>query len=537
MAEPATRVEQTIFGSPILRDRGPARPGAQHWRALYYFNLYRIALAVFFVTIALDTSRIGILGQASPLLFRVASFGFALTALIFLFTITRGRPTYHFQARAQLFGDVLFLLLLMHASGGASSGLGLLLVVVVAGSGVALGGRRSLFLAAAATVLVLVEHFAFDVSRANSGQIGFLGIALLGTAFLMHAVAQRMRETEALAERRGVDLANLEQLNALVIERMQTGVVAVDNHGTVRMVNDQARQLLPASPAHDGPAPLAEFSTELALLVERWRQRNDGEGLELGIHDGTLLARLLPLGDATDAALIFVEDMTVAERQALQLKLAALGRLTISIAHEIRNPLGAISHAGQLLSESSGMGASDRRMVEIIIEHSRRIDRLIQDVMQLGRKRGPDRKRLDLKKWLSEFARDFETSHPETNGRITLNHEATTVDTDPVQLNQVLFNLCENALHHGDRERPKLTLRCGVDNGSGRSFIEVENRGEPVPAELEERLFEPFFTTSPKGTGLGLFIARELVEGNGARLVYRRLATGACFRIEFKAAK
>lgn len=528
----------TIFGTEILRDAVSAQASTEYWRLLYYINLYRLGLAVFFVTLAASRAQIGSMGEYAPQLFLFVSLVYAVFGLFSIATITNGRPGFGTQARLQFLTDIALITLLMYASGGIMSGLGLLLVVIIAASGVVLGGRVMVFLAALATVLVLLEH-GFTVifeRRASAGfvHIGLLGTGLFATAFLIYGLARRMRRTEELAERRGIDLANLGQVNALIIQRMHTGVLLVDGTGEVRLMNDTARDMLGAN---GGEAPLVAVAPELAAQLERWR-RQPGRAMQSvagrapGAH---LLPRPVALGEGADAGmLVFLEDTTVTEQQAQQMKLAALGRLTAGIAHEIRNPLGAVSHASQLLAESAQLNAQDQRLIHIIGEQSRRMNQIIESVMQLGRR---DRLRpatFDLQPWLRNFVTNLqETEHlPADTFRVT--GTAITVNMDPDQLRQVLVNLCENAVRHGHGAGAPVELDSGNDTASGRPVLDVIDHGGGIPADIADRVFEPFFTTAAQGTGLGLYIARQLCEGNGGRLDYFPVAGGGSrFRIAF----
>lgn len=523
----------------------PGAPNpAQTWRPLRLFNLYRLTLSGFFVALALSDLNVRPIGEYNQHLFNITALIYLLFSIGTSFTIRWRRPGFTTQVYGQALFDIIAITLLMHASGGTTTGLGMLLIIAVAAGAMLLEGRTALSLAAIATLFILGEHLYFQLSNPQLAtaytHTGLLGATFFVTALLARALAKRIRESEALAARRGIDLANMEQLAEYVIQRMQTGVVVVDRDGRIWQINDSARQLLGLAPLAENP-PLAQSSPPLAKQYQRWLNEPGYRPQQFHTTVAELLPRFAALGDEA-STLIFLEDTAAMTQQAQQLKLASLGRLSASIAHEIRNPLGAISHAGQLLAESPQLDRHDLRLTEIIRSHSQRMNKIIENVLQLGRRQHASPETILLKPWLENFVDELCRSQQLDPEQIQLSVEPATLATefDPSQLHQILWNLCHNGLRHGAEHsgRARLTLRAATAPDNPTPHLDISDNGPGIGAEAQQHLFEPFFTTATQGSGLGLYIARELSECNQAHLTYQPAATGSptggsCFRITF----
>jgi two-component system sensor histidine kinase PilS (NtrC family) len=291
-------------------------------------------------------------------------------------------------------------------------------------------------------------------------------------------------------------------------------------------------------------ASLVEEVPRLQSELESWRRGEPTRPATVVSPKGRpLIPRFAGIGRSrAGGVLIFLEDASAVAEQVRQMKLATLGRLTASIAHEIRNPLSAVSHANQLLAESPKMDSGDKRLIEIIDEHSQRMERIVENILQLSRRDSTRAEELDVTAWLKDFITEFRERHTLPPMSLPLRIEGAElprIRVDPTHLHQVIWNLSENALRHGRQDAsggPRVEYRLGTLPGSGSGFLEVLDRGPGVPPDIAEHIFEPFYTSDPRGTGLGLFIARELCECNRARLSYApRPQGGSCFRIEFGA--
>ncbi|MBI1422791.1 MAG: hypothetical protein GC149_04930 [Gammaproteobacteria bacterium] len=523
--------------SPIARDP---------WRPLIVLNSFRTLLASLLCLLALTDNLISPLGHANPGLFFQTSLLYLVLSIVFWVLHTRHLFAYPLQVYASAITDILILTVLMHASGGIQSGLGVLLVLTIAISSITLGGRSALGIAALATIAILLQQIVSDVFSLHKiassyPAAGLLGTTYFATALIFLFLTRRVRESEELAQLRGIDLANLAQLTEHIIQRMQTGVVVIDQSGNIRLINESAAQMLGL---HDTRTRLniRDAVPELADQWQAWINEPEriSETIRLTRHSIDISPRFARISkDPAAGAVIFLQDMAALAQQAQQLQLASLGRLTASIAHEIRNPLGAISHAGQLLAESDSLDPNDLRLTQIITDHSFRLNTIVENIMSVSRRRPSQVQLFSLKTFLEQFVADFATGMGMARDifKIDIEPADTQIRFDTGHLHQILTNLCDNGLRHSRQHSNeiKLILRGGLDAGDTRPHLDVIDSGTGVSEEASQHLFEPFFTTEARGTGLGLYLSRELAEGNQAHLTYVRNPDGSgLFRLTFQ---
>jgi two-component system sensor histidine kinase PilS (NtrC family) len=370
---------------------------------------------------------------------------------------------------------------------------------------------------------------------------GMLGAVIFAIATAAFPLARRLEESEALAHQRGVDLANLAQLNEYIIQNLRESIVVVDPANNVRLMNQPAAEQL-GTRARSTGQPLARVSPDLSRLLDSWRRGNDAHRhLPAFVSaDGSMQINtyIAPLQGRMDGpVLIFLEDAGLLAEKVQQSKLAALGRLTASIAHEVRNPVGAMSHAGQLLGEAPGIGPEERRLLDIIQTNSRRVSEIVDNILQLSRREASNPLLLSMRSWTSGFVTEFTSTMELFEGQVcAVPNDDVEVRMDPGHLHQIIWNLCENAVKYASEAAGGISveLAWGRMQGSRRPYLEVADRGPGIPESLQDRVFEPFATGPSGGTGLGLFISRELCEINRAALIYEpRRGGGSIFRIVF----
>lgn len=519
----------------------------EDWRLLRIYAWYRFLLSLMLIGVFALKPDAPMIGAMHRPLFLATALGYLITtasAVLFLRQPRNKISTYSFML---LLLDIVALALMTHATGSLNGQLSLLFLVVIAAGNILLAGKMGALIAAIAAIAILYEQFylALSVSDdiltpATLAQTSIIGISFFVIALFSQIIVHRMREGEALAASHARNLADLQRLNEQVIRRMRTGIIAVDNQGNTLLSNDSARQLLGLAQAIPLLSPLTTFSPLLDAAFYTWQInpqirptpfRNRTTAPEVSVS----FAQLNP--SQTDSpVLLFIEDMTQLAQQAQQLKLASLGRLAASISHEIRNPLGAISHATQLLAESEVIESADRRLLEIITQHCQRMNGIVENVLSVSRRQPSSPQTFSISEWLHDFHRDYLTTvEASTTLDIPAISPAMMVRFDPPQLYQVVSNLVTNGLRYSRKKTGKAIVyfECGTLPTNGQTYLDVIDVGEGLSAEQQAHLFEPFFTTENTGTGLGLYLSREICEANQARLDYLPREKGACFRITF----
>ncbi|WP_161965665.1 sensor histidine kinase [Steroidobacter cummioxidans] len=517
------------------------------WRVLALVNLFRLLIPLLLMVLYW-TLEPRLVGQANSQLFFFTSVAYFLFASLSIPTLKRRWPDRQVQTSFNVGVDVLAISLLTYSSGGMNSGLGALLVLPIGAASFVVGQRLALMFAAVAALALLLQQ-AFTTLAARSDPADFASAGIVGALMFIVTLgvgplARSLRESEERVRQREVDVANLAELNQFIVQHLRESILVVDDHDTIRLINESAASMLHGNPVTAG-APLGEVSPRLLYLLDTWRRHTydwQMSSLSLLTSDGSSLVQphfvSLRSGGGGGPTLIFLEDTTLIAERVQQSKLAALGRLSASIAHEIRNPVGAMSHAAQLLAEAPQLTAQERRLTDIITKNGERVSMIINNVLQLSRRDSTRQERIELNGWLEDFVGEFrQTAQVDASKLyITTSTPELEVRIDPSHLHQLMWNLCENALKYGRKfdSNDAIEIRTGRMATSERPMLEVLDRGPGISATDAERIFEPFFTAGKGGTGLGLFIAREMAQCNRAVLIYEaRAGGGSIFRLVF----
>jgi len=528
-----------------VQDAAPlaASPLIRHLRSvpqreLYFFALYRVLeaglmAALFFspLTGLIEQARLPALGQATATAY--------LACALVLLVASRNERRLAAMVIAGTAIDIAAATLASHALPAVGAGIATMLMFNVAAAAMLLPLRTGLAMAALASIMLAVEYLwtrtLGDAPARSLAELAMFATAYLALAWFAHGVARRARSSQALADRRGAEVANLVEVNELIIRRMRTGVLVVDAAGRITLANEAAGQLLgdtdiASAPLLDGLAPV------LAQRLQRWRNgwQGDESPLQLAPDQQEVQPRFVRLLADSDLTLIFLDDVSVVSRRAESLTLGTMGRFSASLAHEIRNPLAAIQYAAQLLEESDGIGDADRRLLQIITQQCQRTNGIVESVLGLARRERAKPELVELRGHVQRFVDDYRQTLAGEIGNLDtlLPPQPVNAQVDPRHLQQILTALVHNALKYGHMPGEPARVRLRVHARDTLAMIDVLDRGPGIPQATVDQLFRPFFTTSEHGTGLGLYIARELCRANQGQVEYVAMpGGGACFRV------
>ena len=529
----------------ILTQPSFSAQGPQNLALFRIYVAYRSLLSVVLLVMLISPNTRQLVGVSNPSLYLGVGLVYLATSVLLMGSLA----TRWYQNQRLLFVvfmvDIAAITLMTEASGGINSGLPVLLVITVAASAVLIQNRTNATLVAALSVLAILLDTLRLITLKKLGlpslfPAGLLGLLIFGVSVMIQLISVRLSRAEELARNRASDLYTLQRLNEQIVQHMQTGILLVGEDGIVKVMNKAANSLLaPERPVTmEQGRQLADYCDELAYQFEHWRGTGLHRARPFTVMEGAppVIAHFRELqSNQHGEALIFVEDYTPVTQYAQSLKLNSLGRLTASIAHEIRNPLGAISHAAQLLAESSQLPASDRRMAEIVVENSSRVNQIVESVMQISRREAPKPEYIVLQSWLESFVEDYlQGSNKDARITIRCDYKELLIEFDPENLRRVLTNLLDNGLRHSRMATGADTvdIEVSMDFSSHQCLLDVIDHGSGVPLSDQPKLFEPFFTTVEEGSGMGLYLCQELCEINNASLSYRLTDRGqSCFRI------
>lgn len=543
---------------PDLKTLNTTKNHQQHipdaWHRLRLFNYFRSSLALLFIAVYFN----GWFDQLTPDrytqddLFITTSVVYLLASFFFISGLIRRKPELSTQVVVHTLIDIACIIILMHATGGIRTGLGMLLVITISMTSLFLHKRVTIMFAAIAALAVIAEQIYSQILFPNFTpaftQAGLLGILIFITAFISAYTAKRLTESEQLAEKTSQELETIIQMNQHIIHNMRTGIIVIKNDGVILMTNNAALELL----GHNAIAALTHLKDTSVDLHKRFTDWNNNTTQNhQPIQQAQGLPDIQPGFSHIDhnanpnkqhlgRTLIFLEDATQLAQRFQQVKLASLGRLTASIAHEIRNPLSAINHAGQLLGETSNNPA-DKKLTGIINSQSKRLNAIVENVLQLSRQQRGTPESINLFQWLVKFREECITTHNLQAYQIQIQIEPQDIKIlfDTSQLHQVMWNLCSNAINHSNMvpSNIMINIQGEIDHASGQPFIDITDNGPGIDKKTQSQIFEPFFTTSSEGTGLGLYITKEVLESNRAKIRHMPPPNGGtCFRIYFRQA-
>ena len=512
----------------------------RQWSMLLIYNIYRLVnIVVLFGLFWVDSyNRVN---GVNSVLYCCALLIYLLFGLIFLYIWYVRALKFKQQVLWSGTIDTIVLVLFIYTIGYIQSGLGILLSAPIAMLSILVPGRLAIFFAAVASCMLLaISIFQYEYGspqRVNTFfSTGMYGAFFFATALIAWYFVHWVRMSERLATHRGKELANMQRLNEYIVGRWQYGVIYIDANKTIKLINQSARQFF-----HDDRkevvTTLQDFSPVLYQKYLQFLTKNKQSGLSSAktiIDKPYLQVRFLTTSAiAQPAVLIIIEDMAVIAQQVQQLKLASLGRFSASIAHELRNPLGVISHAVQLIGDSECLNAEDSRLSQLIINNCKRMDTVIKNVLDVSRRQQAKPQPIELTSFLKQFKHEFCLIN---SCEISLNipqNKRKTIAFDKCQLEQILVILCDNSMQHGRDANGAVHITISVKHEGTQLIVMLSDTGPGIAAELRNDVFEPFFSTVRTGNGMGLFIAKELCEINQTRLNIIETKQGCCFAITF----
>ncbi|MES2127555.1 MAG: ATP-binding protein [Pseudomonadota bacterium] len=508
------------------------------WRSLQTLNATRVVIAlVLLLYLSFDTKGVRATGQ---FVYAETCIIYLFMAIIFAMLTVYWRQRFLLQLAGQIAVDISVIALLYLAAGGMRSGLAILFLFPLAGSAILAPLVLALF-SASLVALFLVAESTYQVFMQDGEtplmQSGLYGAAYFAAVLVVSRLAAKLIGQEDLAVKRGIDLDIQLAINRLVIADVGDGILVVGRNGRVFAGNPAAQRMLGLNGLDpDFKLTDLEVLEPVASAFGAWLVQPNADGGHSGpvfvnvkpymargtrepVHLKLRFARVETPHQAAERCVVFLQDVTDIESQAQELKLASMGRLTASIAHEVRNPLSAIGHATALLGEDL-TSKTQVRLLKIVADNVARVNRMVEDILQLSRKVQPNAEPLALAEFLAELKAEFQETHALASDIVWIGHTgAAPVRFDALHLREVLVNLLNNAVRYASGTAGCIRLYVVTDS-AGRMELHVQDDGPGITPEIRAHLFEPFYTTSSKGTGLGLYLARELCLNNEAMLDY-----------------
>lgn len=439
------------------------------------------------------------------------------------------RPLFHWL---QVSGDGLIVLLLLHYGGGLAGPFAILPLLLMISTAKLLRGRGAFLFVWLLLILLLLEFFLLgpEHTRLPLGQLLVYLLALVAVAFLADSLVVSLERSNRLTRERDVELGNLNLLNQEIIQQVDSGLLVLDRQNRVVLSNPAGRRLAGYERWQDVPVALDVVQPSLAAAL-RQGELHENREVSVASEGGerlSLLIRLIALPQGPYRLLILRDATELRERER-EAQMAALGRLAANIAHEIRNPLSSVRHATDLLREYVQDEPGSLRLFHILERETLRIDRIIDSVLEMARPRPAHPEPIVLHSWLPVLLDQLAADPRLATLRIQLpkTDDGPVVFADPAHLRQVFANLLQNAAQHAGADAAEILVEITWHAaGDGTVEIRLRDHGPGIPEESMERIFEPFFTSDARGTGLGLSMVRELLRLNHGTIAARNHREG-----------
>ena len=493
------------------------------------YSFFSLGIALLFLGFYLYEEQLQWWQPVAPKLLPLALSGYLTLAISAIIATRKTRKVEPDQLLPYFMSDILFFGFLLLYLTPKQTDISAIMFITVGLGNFLVSKQYGFLLAAMATLMVLSHGFVYPQNQMTDKFLtgSFISIGFFIEAAIIQSLKTGINEARSSAKETQSQLLTASKINDIIIDRMQTGICVINNSGKILSLNRSAKERM--SPNEIGNNISAEIFERMKVWQEH--QLQNDEALNIKIENGAQFSVMISFAEINDTTtLIFIEDKDTVARRANQFKLESLARMAASIAHEIRNPLNAVSHAAQLIQDNPNLDTDDARLCDIIVNQSTRMDGIIQNVLQISKRRTTEPQWLNLDTWISKFTNDF---IEQNNVAFQLSSIPMKIRFDPSQLHQVLWNISSNSIRYGNanKENPILIEFKQLPQ---RASIQIMDNGAGITEQELKYLFEPFHTTSAKGTGLGLYLVKELCEANHAEIrFHNRLNGGACFEILF----
>ncbi|MFT7387994.1 MAG: two-component system sensor histidine kinase PilS (NtrC family) [Candidatus Endobugula sp.] len=509
-------------------------------RLFSIYVYYRFAMSAMLTALFLLGFGGAILGVQSPLVFVYTGCLYIFLCGLSVAMLLLGKlPSKSSNIVFILVIDFILLTQMIFTSDSIIGALGYLLLIPMAIGGTFLRGKTSIALAAFASLFIIFNSIINSFSSSNSNEYllaaALTGTVLFATAITFHLLSKKLERSEEQTAKQSMRAEHLQGISQKIIETFQSGIVVIDDNNALLLINHAAEKFL----TNNLILPKLEEVPKLNNALLLWKKTHQAPKkiVIANANGGNIKISFTQLIDNNiNALMLFMEDEKHIQQQVQQIKLASLGRLTSSIAHEIRNPLSAISHASQLLDESENISPSDQELLRMIQVNSQRIDQTINNILQFSRRKQSSPEMINLCEWLNTFKVNYQ-SHEQSAIVIVTAKQHIYGRIDPNHLQQIISNLVDNALRHSQKKPPEniISLEVHIDSSTNLPYIDIIDEGNGISEADLDSIFEPFFTTKPQGSGLGLYLCKELCEANQTNILYLRktLSQKSCFRLIF----
>lgn len=519
-------MEQDILDKPFLP--------LDRLRILKYFSVYSAIITGVLMGLFFSDMDLGFLGVLNPKIYPMVLSLHAVMTIIFMVLAFSVGQAHYDHLIAFFLIDITLVAGLIYSSGSGTS-LSYLMIINIAVGNALVSGQKGFLLSAWATIcLVFIEYqFQLNGHPFNFVNAGTLGFIFFISALIIQALVKRLHLSVDINRVQADSLLSMEQLTKLVLKRLDTGVIVIDDHNNIIFQNTSAQRLL------GYPGPIRALPDKLLISLGQFRKfpKHKPSTFKAGPTTAKVQPMFAPLMPGTDrGTVIFIEDTNVVYQQAQRLKQVSLGKLAAGIVREIKEPMKGIYQIAKDVSQRL-KSSNDTELHKQIQQHSKHIEHIINNVQNLSNSKATDFEKINLGHWIIPVIKKLEhNTLDQVKIQLKVSRTAMNICIDPSQIEQALTNLLENAAYFAKQKNEQLacvTILVGHNKTSKQAIIEVQDNGYGVGLDDLDHIFEPFYTSESDKSGLGLYLAKQFCEMNMARLDYVAAQEGARFRITF----